>query len=111
MRFLWVSLAWPILLQGGRDAGRGGAGQREGKVRDEPQSARAGGRAVGPPWLGSSAAATHGRGRLQAAHDGIVHARVPRAHLRLRLVLRLCFSFRCCLPARRTITLPLPVTL
>lgn len=30
---------------------------------------------------------------------------------RLRLVLRLCFSFRCCLPARRTITLPEPVTL
>ena len=32
-------------------------------------------------------------------------------HLRLRLVLRLCFSLRCCLPARRTITLPEPVSL
>lgn len=30
---------------------------------------------------------------------------------RLRLVLRLCFSFRCCLPARRTITLPPAVIL
>ena len=65
---------------------------------------------------GRSRPGTQGTTREWAARR-VARARLtpptPRhpAHLSDLFFLRLIFSFRCCLPARRTITLPLPVTL